>query len=142
MKKLFDSRKLYYLWLPVLGWAIIIYLFSSYQTPTASEIRWQDFIVKKTFHLIEYAIFTTLFYRALKESGVEKKKAGMYSVIITLLYGATDEFHQTFTAGRDGKIRDVIIDTVGGLIAIYGIWKLLPKAPKKLRSWAERLDII
>jgi len=129
-------------WLPLFIWAIVIFSFSSYQTPTASEIRWQDFIVKKTFHLIEYAILTTLSYRALKESGVDKKKAGIYSIIITLLYGASDEFHQTFTIGRDGKVRDVIIDTAGALLAIYGIWNLLPKAPKKLKSWAERLQII
>ena len=130
------------LWLPPLIWAIVIFLFSSYPTLATSEIKWQDFIVKKTFHIFEYAVFTMLFYRALKESGVEKKKAGIYSIVAAILYGISDEFHQSFTPGRDAKARDVVFDTIGGLLSIYIVWKQLPKAPKKLRKWAKGLQIL
>lgn len=130
------------LWLPPIIWAVVIFSFSSYPTVQASQIMWQDFIVKKSFHIIEYAIFATLFYRALKESGIEREKAGIYSLVITIIYGVTDEFHQSFTQGREAKARDVIFDTIGGLLAIYVIWKQLPKAPKKLVAWAKKLQLI
>ena len=129
-------------WLPLLIWAAIIFAFSSYPTAKASEIQWQDFVVKKTFHIIEYGILATVTYRALRGSGVDEKKAGIYSMIFALVYGATDEFHQSFTSGRDAKLRDVIFDTIGGVLAIYTIWKLLPKAPKKLQSLAKKLQVI
>ena len=130
------------LWLPPIIWAIVIFSFSSYQTVQASQIKWQDFIVKKSFHIIEYAILTTFVYRAMKESGLNRKKAGIYSILFTILYGITDEFHQSFTQGRESKARDVIFDTIGGLLSIYIIWKYLPKAPKRLVAWAKRFQIL
>lgn len=129
------------LWLPAILWAVVIFLFSSYPTAQASEIEWRDFVVKKTYHLIEYAILATLLYRAFKESGIEKRKAGIYSIIFAALYGASDELHQSFTPGRDARLRDVIIDTIGASVAIYIIWKQLPKAPKKLKRWAAKLQL-
>ena len=125
------------LWLPVVIWAFVIFLFSSFPTTRASEIHWKDFIVKKTAHIVEYAILSTLIYRALKESGADRKKAGIYAIFFSVIYGFTDEFHQSFTSGREAKLRDVIFDTIGSVGSIYFLWRLLPKAPKKLKSWAK-----
>ncbi len=44
------------------------------------------------------------------------------ALLICLIYGATDEFHQTFVDGRSGEVRDVLVDTLGALIAIVLIW--------------------
>jgi VanZ family protein len=128
-------------WLPVIVWAIVIFLFSSRPTTPTSKIYLKDFIVKKTGHVVEYAVFTALLYRALKESGVEKREAGVYSIILAVLYGVSDEFHQSFTPGRDPKARDVFFDTIGAILAIYSLWRLLPRAPKRLRLWAKRLQL-
>ena len=35
-----------------------------------------------------------------------------------VVYASTDEIHQTFIIGREGSIRDVCIDSLGGLIGI------------------------
>lgn len=130
------------LWFPPVAWAALIFLLSSYPTKPVSKIYLKDFVVKKTAHVIEYGIFAAFLYRAFKESGVRKKKAGVYSVLIAFFYGITDEFHQSFTPGRDPKVRDIIFDTIGAGLAIYAIWNLLPKAPKKLRIWAKSLRLI
>lgn len=129
-------------WLPVTIWALIIFLLSARATNPVSEIYWRDFVVKKSAHVLEYAILTTLLYRALKESGVEKKEAGVYSIILAVLYGVSDELHQSFTPGRDPKARDVFFDTIGSIVAIYALWRLLPKAPKRLVAWAKKLQIL
>lgn len=135
-------ERVFYYWLPVVVWGGVIFLFSANPTTRASEIYWQDFIVKKTAHVVVYAILSTLFYRALKTGGIKAKKAGYYSIFFSLFYGLTDEFHQSFTPGRDPKIRDVIFDTIGGALGIYLIWNLLPKAPTRLRKLAKDLRFI
>ena len=45
--------------------------------------------------------------------------------VICLIYGATDEFHQTFVDGRSGEVRDVLVDALGALIAIILIWFII-----------------
>jgi len=134
-------RRVLKLWLPVIVWSLVIFFFSARPTPRAGQLYWQEFVIKKSAHIIEYAIFTSLLYRALKESGVEKKEAGIYAIILAVLYGLSDEFHQFFTPGREPKLRDVIFDTIGAGSAVYILWKLLPKAPKKLKVWAEKLQL-
>jgi len=129
-------------WLPVVVWATIIFLFSSYPTSKTSHIYWQDFIVKKAAHIVEYAIFTTLLYRAFINSGMRKKEAMVSSFIIAALYGISDEFHQMFTPGREPRARDVFFDATGSLIAIYVIKNILDKSKGKLRLLAKYFRIV
>jgi VanZ family protein len=135
-------KKLLSLWAPPVIWAILIFLVSAYPTARTSEIHWKDFIVKKTAHVIEYGIFAALVYRAFRASGVKKANAGIYAIFVALAYGLTDEFHQSYTPGREPKIRDVAFDTIGAIASIYSIWNLLPKAPERLKKWARALQLI
>jgi VanZ family protein len=134
-------QKITKFWLPVILWAGVIFTFSAFTTVKTSEIYWQDFIVKKLAHIAEYAIFAVLFYRALVNSGAEKKKAGYLAIVSALVYGITDEFHQSFTPGREPMVRDVIIDTIGGSIGIWALWNLLPKAPEKIKVLVQKLSL-
>jgi VanZ family protein len=129
-------------WLPPITWSLIIFLFSAHSVPSASRIYWGDFIIKKTAHLLEYGILAILWFRGLKESGLTKGKAAILAVIFSILYGITDEFHQSYTPGREPRIRDVFFDTIGASLAIYYIWNILPKAPKRLKDWAKKLDLL
>jgi VanZ family protein len=132
----------YYYWLPIFLWAVIIFLFSSFPTGQATYIDWQDFIIKKTAHIVEYGVFTLLIYRSLRKITKKEKNAALYAIFISLLYGLTDEYHQSFTPGRGPKLRDVGFDTIGSILAIYLAWNILPKAPLKLRKLAKNLEII
>lgn len=137
-----SARIILQLWTPVFVWAGAIFLFSSLPTKPVSEIHWEDFVIKKTAHIVEYAVLTILVYRALKESGLDKKRSGLFSVFISSLYGLTDELHQSFTPGRDPKLRDIIFDTIGAILAIYFLWKLLPKMPERLKALAKNLQLL
>ncbi|KKQ43266.1 MAG: VanZ-like protein [Microgenomates group bacterium GW2011_GWC1_37_8] len=134
-------KKIFKYWFPLFIWALLIYLFSARSTGVVTEIHWGDFIIKKTAHIIEYAVLTLLSYRAMKESGISKTNAALFSILFAVFYGATDEFHQAFTPGREPKARDVMFDTIGSVIAIYSVWNLLPKAPTKLRNLAEKFQL-
>jgi len=45
------------------------------------------------------------------------KKAIISSAIIAMLYAFSDEYHQTFVFGREGKLKDVGIDSIGILLS-------------------------
>jgi VanZ family protein len=45
------------------------------------------------------------------------KVATVIAVGMTVLYGATDEWHQSFTPGRDPDVLDWVADAVGACVA-------------------------
>ena len=135
-------KKVFKFWFPLFLWMLVIFSFSSFPTVKTSQVYWQDFIVKKLAHIIEYGILTTLSYRALINSSVGKKKAVFLSIAFAVLYGASDEFHQSFTPGREPRVRDVLFDTFGSVLFLYYIQNYLDKAPRKIRVWAEKLQIM
>jgi len=45
-----------------------------------------------------------------------------YTVAICLLYGVSDEFHQSFVPGRYVSAMDVVADTVGAILISAGWW--------------------
>jgi len=112
-------------WLPVLLWAILIFHFSSGTIPVASSVLWQDFAVKKTGHILLFGALGILVYRALIINGIEKKKALIWAIILATIYGASDEFHQMFTQGREARIRDVFIDGIGASFFTFLTDKLI-----------------
>lgn len=106
-------------WAPPLLWAIVIFLFSSLSVQPAARVYWQDFLIKKTAHVIEYGILAVLLYRALRREGIAKPKAGVVAILISIFYGVSDEFHQGFTPGREPRARDVAFDTIGAIGGAY-----------------------
>src|SRR3989338_8811624 len=101
-------------WLPVFLWAGVIFGFSSLQVAPAIKIYWQDFLVKKTAHLTEYAAFFIFLHRAfVNTTNFGRPAAAGLSLVIVFLYAISDEYHQSFTPGRQASFRDVFIDTIG-----------------------------
>lgn len=120
-------------WLPFVIWALIIYSFSASPTVKTSEVHWQDFIVKKSAHLVEYFIFSMLLYRALINSGIKSKYIFFFIVFTAFIYGAADEFHQSFTPSREPRMRDVLIDTAGSILFVWSMKNIIMKKEKLLR---------
>ena len=49
--------------------------------------------------------------------GIAAPSAMLAAAVIALLYAVSDEYHQSFVEGRDGRPLDVLIDLAGILIA-------------------------
>lgn len=124
-----------YAWLPVILWAALIFRFSSGTVPLASTVYWQDFAVKKSGHVILFGALAVLIYRGLRMEGIDKKRSAFWAVILSTLYGATDEYHQMFTSGRTSRIRDVLIDSMGSTLVILVTYYLPPKLSRKCMCW-------
>jgi len=114
-------------WLPVFMWTLVIFLFSSLSSVETPFLIWWDVLIKKTAHLIEYAILAILLFRALRMTYENRKSQSsllQMSGILSSLYAVSDEIHQGFTPGRTPTVRDVIIDIIGITLALFLVKKL------------------
>ncbi len=133
--------KIIKLWLPVILWTVLIFNFSNGKVFVASEVYWQDFTVKKLGHVLLFGFLAILTYRALRGEKIPRKKALAWAIIFSTLYGASDEYHQSFTQGRESRIRDVFIDGVGAAISAFVVYEFLPKVPKKIKIYFDKLNL-
>lgn len=114
-------------WLLVFLWMGLIF-FLSHQPDLKSGLPdFWDFIFRKIAHITEYAILTWLLFRAL----IPHKRALLAAIIFSLLYAISDEYHQTFVFGRQGCLRDVLIDSLGILLAVAWIKRRISKLSVK-----------
>jgi len=116
-------------WLMVAAWAAVIFTLSATPHLRVAEAADLDFVLRKTGHMAAFGLLAILLWRALGLSGV--RRAMVFSLLLAIAYAATDEFHQSFTAGRNASGVDVTIDASGALIALVALtaW---------LRWWAHR----
>jgi len=135
-------RKLLVFWAPAIIWMLVIFAFSSLTTQPVSQVYWREFLLKKSAHFIEYFILFILTYRAFLNSGVKKERTTYFSLIFCILYAISDEFHQSFTPGREPKIRDVLIDGGGSISAMAAVIYYLPKSGQKFKGFAKKLMLI
>lgn len=73
----------------------------------------------KLVHLILYAGFGILLCYTLKNSpnSTLRNHALLFAIIIGTVYGASDEFHQSFVPGRTTSFWDLAADSTGVIMA-------------------------
>lgn len=100
------------------------------------KLMFQDkyiYLFRKLAHFTEYAVLGFFIYPALSFLKPKAKQI-VWSFIYCLLFAMSDEYHQLFVAGREGKITDVAIDFVGaafGICAILLIFYIVNKIAQK-----------
>lgn len=113
-------RIFFFYWLPVLLLMTTIFILSSRERISVADTYIENFTIFKTLHILEYGLLYLLIFRAMFKTFSKKvalQTIFIISIFIAILYGASDEIHQTFVPTRQGSIRDVFIDTIGILIA-------------------------
>lgn len=109
------------LWLAVAAWAGLIFYLSAQPSLSTNLGEW-DYLVRKLAHITEYAILCLLLWRALRQHIEADRTAVILAVAISLSYAISDEYHQTFVAGRAGTALDVGFDLVGiMLVALIAV---------------------
>ncbi|OOM70197.1 VanZ family protein [Clostridium sp. BL-8] len=76
-----------------------------------------NFAVRKCAHFLEYMVLALLAFNVFNLY-FNVRKVVVITIIFVFLYACSDEIHQLFVLGREGAIRDVIIDTFGGIVLI------------------------
>lgn len=85
------------------------------------------FVVRKTAHTVAYMVLGSLAYLTLRQHNWRARTTVVSGVLLTVAYAVSDEFHQSFVAGRSGELRDVLIDSTAGLVGICIIYFIYHK---------------
>jgi VanZ family protein len=121
-----DRRSTLLRWLPVLAWMALIFVLSSVSGLRVSEDAGVDRPFRVLGHLSTYAVLAALVLYAL---GGRRRPRAVHAAIayaVTLAYGLSDEFHQSFVPNRTGRLDDVVTDAIGAAIGLalgyVGLW--------------------
>ncbi len=138
-------------WLPLLIWMAVIFSASADTQSTAHTSRflepflrwfWPDispgkidqvrWVVRKAAHLTEFAVLAWLWWRALRRPTRQNPKPWSWRIAgcvlgAVVLYATSDELHQHFVANRTASVRDVGIDTLGGIAGLGLLWMFYRK---------------
>lgn len=80
-----------------------------------------ELAVRKTAHVFIYTLLSLFIYLTLKSFNINIPDIYMYTLILCILYGISDEIHQSFV-GRHAYFTDVCIDSFGAIIIIISMW--------------------
>ncbi len=95
-------------WFPVIFYLFLIFYLSSRSDVGVSH--------DKLAHIAAYSVMCVLFVWALCLHLKSLFPLIFCAIILTTLYGMSDEYHQSFVPGRDSSIYDVYADFAGALI--------------------------
>ncbi len=93
-------------------------------------------------HIAAYTVFYVLAFWAVHKGFSRRPNHGGYwlPALITVLYGASDEFHQSYVPGRNASILDLMSDSAGAVAGVFlvkvGFGRLLP--PRIPRNACDR----
>jgi len=116
-------------WAPAIIWMALIFVLSAQPGLAITEDASVDLPVRRAAHIAAYAILTILFARALRAAASPTHIAA--AALLAVLYGVTDELHQSTVPDRTGRPEDVLIDALGALVGIV----VLRFGPRRLTSW-------
>lgn len=109
-------------WTPALLYAAFIWLVSSMSNPDfvpVADVPFQD----KGVHFLVYGVLAFLSAHGAKRTWPQWSLARGFvlAVVAAALWGAIDEYHQSFVPGRSSDSFDALADTLGAIVgaAIY-----------------------
>lgn len=103
-------------YLPLVAGCAAIFAVSSLPRPPIPELLefWNS---DKLLHALAYCVLGVLaLFGAWVRVGALSRGARAEAVIVTSLYGLSDELHQSFVPGRSMSGADLVADVAGGLL--------------------------
>ncbi|MFV2047674.1 MULTISPECIES: VanZ family protein [Bacillaceae] len=112
-------KKVIFTLLPLLYMALI-WTLSSFPADAIVNTPFSfDSLLKESLHLIEFAILYWLIAFAFMAHGRWTERTSWIAAAIAILYGLTDEIHQSFVPARSATVIDFVKDTIGVLVSYY-----------------------
>jgi VanZ family protein len=90
------------------------------ESPTTQSLvnRNLNLVVRKSAHLVAFGILAVLIWKCLSNN----RLSYILAWLLTFMYALTDEWHQSFIPGRMATFKDVLIDSLGALIALLVVF--------------------
>ncbi len=123
--------------LPVLVWMVLIFTLSSLPGSTYAPYSFPD--AHLIAHTLLFGMLYYLAYRALKYQSFSRflsELSLLVSLLFVALYGASDEYHQSFVPGRSEELKDFLVDITSAFVVLLAILVTDRMRPgrKKLRA--------
>ncbi len=112
-------------WVPSLLYMALIFGVSSMEQPPLPMPKFEWLTIDKLYHFIEYAILGGLLAWAFVKARppfVPSQTIWVLAAVISILYGASDEWHQTFVPGRFATLADWVADALGSIAGVLGVY--------------------
>ena len=116
-------RYFFYYWLPLMLYGLLIFILSSGSIPQGGP---EFFQADKVAHFFIFAGLGAFCLRALNTTALSKKVVVVLAVSILLssVYGVSDEIHQYFVPSRDSDLMDALADTCGSIAGVLVYWRV------------------
>lgn len=111
-------------WIAVAAYAAAIFWLSSEPQPLPF-LPADIFALDKLLHAVEYAVLAALLFRALHATAGTPRHALALSFALASLYGASDEWHQSFVPNRSADPWDWASDAGGAAAGAALAWAAL-----------------
>lgn len=110
--------------IPAIAWMGIIFAMSSQSTIPQTPSLPAD-LIAIAGHLVAFGVLAALLYLGLASWLPGTGLRAAVAFVMTVLYGVSDEFHQSFVPGRDASLFDVVVDGIGAAVALAIILVLI-----------------
>ncbi|WP_060535621.1 VanZ family protein [Paenibacillus bovis] len=77
-----------------------------------------EFFIRKAGHVSEFALLTFLLIRVFSLLTDARYAPLLWAGLVAYAYAMTDEWHQTWIAGRTGHFSDTLIDAIGIVLMV------------------------
>lgn len=111
-------KNIFLRWGPALVLMLIIFVVSAQPKTDIPQFGFWDLAVKKLAHLLGYGLLAVAMGRGVRGAAPFAWRQLVWALALTVIYALTDEYHQTFVAGRGGNLIDVGIDGLGATLGL------------------------
>lgn len=123
---------------PAVAWMGLIFHLSSSSPADLPRLieafAWLGKLRDVVGHLVLYGVLGPLLLLCLWNwviGSTYRLRWALIAIGMGVLYGVTDEIHQSFVPGRSASAFDVLIDTVGVAGGVVGVWYVV----RAVRHW-------
>jgi VanZ family protein len=116
---------------PALLWMSVIFALSSreqFPSPPAVSTSIAAIIA----HLVVFGIMATLIQFGLSRPPTFRTVSLAFA--LTIMYALSDELHQSFVPGRNASAFDILVDAVGGTLALMAYTRSLGRSAASART--------
>lgn len=112
--------------------SLIFWLSDQERLPMPAVFDFQD----KILHFGAYFVMALFSWRALRHTHVKNLHLALVCLSFCSLYGLSDEWHQSFVAGRTASVFDWLADSLGAALAVILLFRFNQKRGKQLSLFA------
>jgi len=103
-------------WTPLIIYASLIFFISSQPQQVVEGFLNGIEVKDKIFHIVEFFILSIFIFRLLEFYQVKHRY--IITIIISTMYGVTDEIHQLFVPGKYYSILDIVANFLGSTVIL------------------------